>query len=158
MTKVSMPFSLSPLDVKFIGPKPVEEASVTMFYGLEDNRELIIQRKRNGHCFYTTFSGSKTGIEIHSSGINELTAKLPAIVDDLRACDVSRNIMVAGELFVDVNGYDNLGTFGGIARSNKDRAIALQKDRSVQLAVFNIIVHKGRSVIYYPYKDRLDML
>jgi ATP-dependent DNA ligase len=158
MTKIYVPFSLSPLDGKFVGPKPIEEAPHSTFYELEEKGELIIERKRNGHCSYTTFSGPKKGIEIYSSGINELTAKLPAIVDELRALNVPRNTMIAGELFVDVNGCDDLGTFGSIARSNPDRAVALQEEKRVQLAAFNIIAHKGHSVIHYPYKDRLDML
>ena len=45
-----------------------------------------------------------------------------------------------------------------IAKSSVEKAIAIQSDRTVQLAMFNIIAHKGKSVIGYPYQDRLDLL
>lgn len=158
MTKEDLTFSLYPLDKNFVGPKPIEEAPLSTFYELEDKGELIIEWKRNGHCSYTTFGGSKNGVNIYSSGINPLTEKLPFTVDALRAFNLPSGTMIAGELFVDVNGYDDLGTFGSIARSHPERAILLQKDRPVQMAIFNIITCRGKSVIEYPYQDRLDML
>ena len=158
MTKGSLSFSLSPLDKRFIGPKPIEEAPISTFHQLENEGDLMIQRKRNGHCSFTVVGGGKHGIEIYSSGINSLTKNVPAIVEEIRSIGLPRDTMFAAELFVDVNGYDDLGKFGSIARSNKDRAILLQKDNPVQMAIFNIVTCKGTSVIESPYQDRFDML
>jgi ATP-dependent DNA ligase len=87
-----------------------------------------------------------------------MTEKFPSIVEALRSCDIPRDTLIASELFVNINGVDDLGGFGSIARSHKDKAVALQAGTPVQLAAFNILVHKGKSVIEYPYQDRLDML
>jgi ATP-dependent DNA ligase len=150
--------SLHPLDKKFVGPKPIEEAPSSTFYELEAANRLIIERKRNGHCSYTTITGQARVPHIYSSGINQLTEKLPVIVDDLRAFNLPKDTLFAAELLVEKNGVDDLGSFGSIAQSRPERARELQKSTPVQLRAFNIIVHRGRSVIHYPYQDRLDLL
>lgn len=152
----SLPFSLQPLDKTFVGPKPIEEAPLSVIHELEAEGNLIIERKRNGHCSYITNGGGQ--MNLYSSGINELTEKVPRIASELRALKMPKDTMVVGELFVSVSGVDDLGAFGGIARSNPSRAVAMQKDIPVRLALFNIVAHRGKSVIHYPYQDRLDML
>jgi ATP-dependent DNA ligase len=154
----ALPFSLHPLDPKFVGPKPIEQAPLATIEELQAANKLIIERKRNGHCSYTTVGGTDRAVHIYSTGISHLTEKVPSIVEEIRGLNLPRDTMFAGEMFVDFKGYDDLGKFGGIALSGTENALALQKERRVQLAAFNIIAHKGKSVIHLPYADRLDLL
>lgn len=152
-----LPFSLYPLDKKFIGPKPLEQAPLQTLRELEATGNLILQRKRCGYCSYTVFGGPD-GVNIYSVGINQLSERLPMLVEQLRAHNLPKGTLIAGEVLVSVNGVDDLGAFGAIAKSNVEKAIAIQRNRPVQLAIFNIIAHKGKSVIQYPYQDRLELL
>ena len=160
MPKTSLPFSLRPLDKKFVGPKPINEAPLDVIANLESAGRLLMERKRQGHCIFapvTSLHGQC--VELYSSGINALTEKLPHIAEQLRGMNIPSDTLLAGEGVLAVKGIDSDSTFGRVARSSPANALALQKDLDpVHLALFNVIVYKGKPVIHLPYEDRLDIL
>lgn len=160
MPKVSLPFSLHPLDKNFVGPKPIERMREDQIRELEDADRLIIERKRNGHGGLAAVTGlRKRRIELYSRGVHELTQKFPDIVNELRDMNIPRDTLLAGEMVVSENGIDSPGAFNRLAKSSPERAIDLQKSLGpVSLAIFNVMVYKGRSVISLPYADRLDII
>ena len=154
-------FQLHPLDENFVGPKPIEVAPVEAIQALEAAGHLIIERKRNGHGGLVSATGlRKRHIELYSRGAHALTEKFPALVEELREISIPRDTLLAGEMVVTVDGgIDAPSTFGRFASAKPKRAIELQAQyASVQLALFNVIVHKGKSVIGLPYADRLDII
>ncbi len=153
-------FKLSPLDPKFVGAKPIENAPDEIFLDLEAKKRLIIQRKRNGNAAYIPATGkNKRRVELYSRGINPLTAHFPTLVEELRAMNLPSDTLLGGETLVQVDGIDSPSAFGSLARSKPERAVGLQRDGvSVELALFSVIVHRGKSVVHLPYKDRLDIL
>ena len=153
------PFSLSPLSRGFVGAKPIEFAPDSLLEGLEARHDLLIERKRNGHAGYVTLTGARRRTRIYSRGINELTANFPHLVEGLRNLRIPEETLLAGEMFVQAGGIDSPEIFSRFARSKREKSLALQREYApVHLALFNVIVYRGTSVVHYPYADRLDML
>lgn len=161
MPNTTPPFSLHPLYKNFVGPKPIDEPPPKdLIRDLEVADNLIIERKRNGHGGLVAVTGfHHQYVELYSRGIHELTRKFPNIVDEIRGMNVPPNTLLAGEMVLSVNGIDDPDAFNRLARSSP--AHATQKQRSlgpVRFALFNVIIHKGKSVIELPYQDRLDIV
>ncbi len=153
-------FPLYPLHPGFVGAKPIEEASDEVFLELEAKGRLIKQRKRNGHAAYVSATGrGKRRLALYSRSIKDLTAHFPALVDELRSMNLPHNTLLAGEMLVQVDGVDSPGAFTSFAGSKPERAVRLQGESSpVRMVLFNVIVHKGKMVVHFPYEDRLDIL
>lgn len=160
MPNTTPPFQLHPLHRNFVGPKPVDEPHEDTIREWESTGKLIIERKRNGHGGLVAVTGFRHQyIELYSRGIHELTRKFPDIVDELRGMNIPPNTLLAGEMTLSVNGVDDPDAFNRLAKSSPANAIQKQKGRDpVQFALFNVIVHKGKSVIELPYRDRLDII
>ncbi len=153
-------FSLRPLSGDFVAPKPKQKAPLDVIAELESAGRLIMERKRQGHCIFSSHTGPHNRyVDLYSSGIHDLTRKLPNLTDQLRGMNIPDDTLLAGEGIITVNGVDSDSTFGRIAQSGPANAIALQKELGpVNFALFNVIVHKGKIVIDLPYADRLDIL
>lgn len=160
MPNTAPPFSLHPLYKSFVGPKPIDEAPEDHIRELESADKLIIERKRNGHGGLVATTGFRHQyVELYSRGVHELTRKFPDIVDELRGMSIPPNSLLAGELVLSINGIDDPDAFNGLAKSSPANAIQKQKTLGpVRFALFNVIVHKGKSVIKLPYGDRLDII
>lgn len=162
-SKSSPQICLHPLDPKFVGPKPLEwdpPRADREFRKLESEGNLIIQRKRDGHCVYVAVTGKRRKrIEIYSRGIGNLTKKFPSLVKELRSMHIPTDTLLAGELVVSVKGVDSNATINSFTKSDDARSLETQKEyEPVRLALFNIIVLGGESVIGAPYGERLEML
>lgn len=153
-------FSLSPLEPKFVGAKPIEHAPESIFLELEAQNRLIIERKRNGYMGYVAAVGKdRRAVSLYSRGINDLTEHFPVLIEELRAANVPHDTLLGGEILADVGGTDSPEAFTRIVKSKPEKAVLLQRDSSpVRLAVFNVIVHKGKPVADLPYGDRLDLI
>jgi ATP-dependent DNA ligase len=153
-------FSLRPLDRNFVGAKPIESAEPSVVAALEDQGRLIIERKRNGNAAFISVTGeSNHNVGLYSRSIHELTHHFPSMVDELRSIGIPNDTLLSGELLAQVEGVDSPEKFGEYARSKPARAVALQLEgEPIRLSLFNVIVHKGKSVIHLPYEDRLDIL
>ncbi len=156
----SPPFSLHPLEPKFVGAKPIESAEAGVLDRLESEGRLIIQRKRDGNAMYVSAVGSrKRHVGLYSRVINELTAHFPALTEELREINLPADTLFAAEALIQKNGVDNPDEFGKFARSHPARAVNLQQEHPpIQLVLFNTIVRKGTSVVEKSYEHRLDML
>lgn len=160
MPNTTPPFPLHPLHRNFVGPKPIDEVPRERIQELETANKLVIERKRNGHGGLVAVTGFRHQyIELYSRGVHELTGKFPDLVDELRGMNIPPNTLLAGEMVLSVNGVDDPDAFNRLAKSSPANAIRKQKDGDpVRLALFNVIVHKGKSVIKLPYGDRLDII
>lgn len=159
MQNTALPFSLQPLDLYFVGPKPIEYAPDSVFEEIESRGDLITQRKRNGYNTLVPVTGrSKSQVAFYSSHINNVTPKFPALEDEVRSINIPADTLLVSEMAAEVKGVDSLELYTSIIKSRQAQAIALQKVHPVKLALFNVLVHKGKSVAHLPYGDRLDII
>lgn len=160
MPHTNPPFSLHPLHKNFVGPKPIDEAPESSILELESEGNLIQERKRNGHGALIPVTGYHYhDVQLYSRGVHELTKKFPQIMDEVRGLNVPAKTLLAGELVLSVRGIDDPDAFNRLAKSSPANAVQKQKILGpVHLALFNVFVHKGKSVIKLPYQDRLDII
>ena len=167
MSRSSIPFSLCPLDRRFVGPKPKEwpKADETLkikkILTLEDSGHMMRQRKRNGHCAYIAVTGRrKNPVGIYSRGeLIDWTEKFPIVVEEVRSMNITGRALFATEMILELNGTDEPTTFGRISGSKSANAIALQKEYpAIQVRIFNTIAHKNKLVIGHTYQDRYDII
>lgn len=153
-------FSLNPLEKNFVGAKPIERADEQVLSELESRGQLIIERKRNGNAAHIPITGERShAIGLYSRSILELTHHFPSIVEELRSMNLPPDTLLSGELLTQEDGVDAPDAFGRYARSKPERAVSLQAKQSpIQLSLFNVVVHKGKSVVHLPYENRLDIL
>jgi ATP-dependent DNA ligase len=155
----ALAFSLQPLDTRFVGPKPVENTPLPVIEKLEESGDLITERKRNGYGSYVCLTGvRKPRVAFYTRGVDDITAKFPSLRDEMRSVNGPSNSLFVAEMFTEVGGSDSPGAYTSIVKSKADQAIALQRDQQVKLALFNVLVHKGKSVTHLPYADRLDIV
>jgi ATP-dependent DNA ligase len=151
-----VPFSLYPLDPRFVPAKPIQEAPLSKVRALEAAGKLTITRKRDGYCHLVSRATSNVGI--YTRGIEDTTARYPHIVEAVRALE-TKNTLLATEILFDRDGADDFAAFARIAKSNPDRAYRLQdQDGWASCMVFDIIARNGRMMTCEPFSNRLDAL
>ena len=153
-------FQLNPLDPNLVIAKPIEEAPTATIDELEANGALVIERKRNGHATLAAITRcSEQPVGMYSRGIRSLTANFPHHVESLRAMDIPSDTLLQGECTFSESGIERPGAITRFAGSGSARAIALQDELGVPtFSLFNVLVHKGISVVHLPYRDRLDIV
>lgn len=159
MQNTALPFSLQPLDPYLVGPKPIEYAPDSVFEEIEVRGDLMIERKFNGYNTLVPVTGrSKPQVAFYSSHINDVTPKFPALEDEVRSINIPADTLLVSEMLAQVKGADSPELYASIIKSKQAKAIALQKVHPVKLALFNVLVHKGKSVAHLPYGDRFDII
>ena len=151
---------LNPLDPNLVIAKPIEEAPASTIDELEANGELIIERKRNGHATLAAITGCRDlPVGVYSRGIRPLTTHFPHHVESLRAMDIPHDTLLQGECTFSESGIERPEAITRFAGSLSRRSVALQDELGVPtFSLFNVLVHKGTSVIHLPYRDRLDIV
>lgn len=158
---IPVPFSLNPLDPRFVSAKPIESAPQAIVEQLERQGDLFITRKRNGHAVYVAVTGTKASdIRLYSRGVREITDRFPAIIDELRSLGLPKGTLLAGELVIAIDGVDEPSAMSRYTLSHPTRSIELQKAENarIELAFFNVIARKGKIVVDEQFDDRLCML
>ncbi len=151
-----VPFSLYPLDSRFVPAKPIQETPISVIRELEKAGKLTITRKRDGYCHLISRAISNIGI--YTRSIEDTTARYPHIVEAMRALE-TKNTLLATEILCDKNGIDDFPAFTRIAKSNPDRAYRLQDQGGwASCMVFDIIARNGRMMTNEPFSNRLDAL
>lgn len=152
-----LPFSLDPLDPKFVPPKPknsVEESKVT---ALEKRGDLIITRKRDGYRHLVAIT--KNGVRIYTRGIEDVTARYPHIAGELKGANFPFDVLVDGEMVVDDAGQDRFEALTKIAKSKPEVAVVLQHELlKTHFMVFDVVVWRGEVVLSRPYGERLKIV
>ncbi len=141
--------------------KPIEQSPLAVVKKLEENRQLIIERKRNGHSTIVSLVGTRPGdVGIYSRSIQVLTDKFPDHEEALRALGVPEGTLLQAEnVMADKDGIERSSIITRFAGSGAERAIALQAELGLStFAFFNILVHKYESIAHWPYRDRLALL
>ncbi len=158
---IPIPFSLNPLDRRLVSAKPIEVAPPAIVKQLERQRDLMITRKRNGHAVYVSVTGSKAGdIGLYTRGIRGITEHFPTIVDEIRSLKLPKGTLLVGELVTAINGVDEPSAISRFTLSHPEKAITIQQEECVrfELALFNVVAHKGRIVVDEEFHNRHCML
>jgi ATP-dependent DNA ligase len=152
------PFCVLPLDERFVEAKPVQEAPDSLFLELEQNGDLYLQRKRNGHKTYSAV-GTHGRAKLYSSGIADLSTRFPAVVDEVFSVNVPGDTLLASEIVAEVNGFDSFKTLNSIIKCKPEKAVERQKvNNPIRLVIYNVVLYKGQPVIHWSYEDRYDLV
>jgi ATP-dependent DNA ligase len=158
---IYVPFSLKPLDSKFVGPKPIESAPENLLRELEKRGDLVITRKRNGHAAYVAIAGSAASdIGLYTRGIGNITNHFPSIVEEVRSLQLPVGTLLAGELVIAIDSVDEPSMMTRFTLSKPARSIALQKEMQTQcsLALYNVIAFREKMVLELPFRSRWEIL
>ena len=157
MSGKRLPFSLNPLDPKFVASKPQNTAPPETIARIEREGNLIITRKRDGYCHFVAISAK--GIRIYTRGVNEVTELYPHIAARVGALKFPVGTLLAGEMIVDKDGSDSLEMMGKVAKSSPQNAHAFQRaNGGVSYMVFDIIALNNMLMTERPYSERLEVI
>ncbi|MEK9180274.1 MAG: hypothetical protein AAB897_02585 [Patescibacteria group bacterium] len=158
MPRKKLPFSLDPLDPKFVPAKPKHSIEESKVLELERAGNLIITRKRDGYRHLAAVTSR--GVRIYTRGIEEVTDNYPEITQEIfqRLAISPRGTLLDGEMIIDEGGKDNFERLAQVAKSNPERARKLQESAPVRFMIFDVLVHGGELVTDLNYRTRLFML
>lgn len=152
-----LPFSIDPLDPKFVPPKPKNSVLESKVFALEKKGDLIITRKRDGYRHLVAIT--KKGVRIYTRGIEDVTARYPHIVEELKGANFSSDVLIDGEMVVDDKGKDRFEALAKIAKSKPEAAVALQQRQlKTHFMVFDVVVWKDEVALSCPYVERLKIV
>ncbi len=160
MKKIALPFTLDPLDPKFVLPKPRQKVAEKVIAEIEARGDLIATRKRDGYGGIATITGRKRIVRLYTRGITDTSDRYPRIIEELRDSAIPTDSLIPGEMFLRSRSadIDRLDLFGKLAKSNPERAVMLQEDLGrAEFLLFAPIIVGGKDVSGLRFGDRHDM-
>lgn len=156
-TRSKLPFSLDPLDPNFVAAKPRKTFKNSVIEKLERDGKLRITRKRDGNRHFVVVGRKR--IRIYTRGINEVTDKYPYISDEVEDLNLPAYTLLDGEMLSDKDGVDDFNLFSRIARSDMEKALAIQAEfGAASFMPFDIIIFGGRDVTSQSNGERMKLL
>jgi ATP-dependent DNA ligase len=156
MIPETIQFDLHPLDPNFVPPKPQKKVADHTLQNLFDTNKAIPTRKRDGYAAIVT--KTKSGIELYSRSVNNLTERFPHLIEDLLGLVIANDTLICGELVVEIDDRDNLDYLSAVAMSSLEGAKRLQLKNPVQFMPYNVLVHKNKDLSYLRNEDRFEIL
>lgn len=142
---------LDPLPKDFVLAKPLKQDDYDekIIYELEKKGKLIITRKRDGWKLFLVKANNRW--KIYTDGINEVTERLPRIVEEIATLTVPDNSLLVGEGIVDEEGKDQFLKVGGILRGSNPSLIKIMIFDAVYWGCVNLLA-RGLNVAYSSYR------
>jgi len=153
-----IPYSLEPLDRRFVPSKPVNTAEDELFYWLEQQGRARLTLKRNGYGVNAVLT--KQGVRLYSRTGKNISDKFPAVIAELGLTGFAgRDTHLSGELFVQKQyGKDDYAAFTEVIKSDIAGAISLQQKYIVRLMLYNVITIDGLDVTQLTHDDRFSII
>jgi len=142
-------------------PKPQNTIKDLALQKLQQIGNMMITRKRDGNTAPILITGSKAGdVAVLTAGFANTTARYPHLVESLRALQMPAVSFPQGEvLLVNKLGTDDRYHLAKIAKSNPDKAVAMQAELGqVELVLFGLWSYGGVSMVEESYQARYDQL
>lgn len=151
-----IPFSLNPLDPRFVAAKPKNSVKEEKIIRLEREGKLIITRKRDGYRHYAAIADS---IRIYTRGIRDVTDHYPHIVKQFKKLRLPPSTLLDTEMIVDIDGKDDYEALAKIAKSDAKTAVDFQKNSTpASCMVFNVIAFDGQIMTEDTHHARLNIV
>ena len=151
--KESLPFSLDPLDPKFVPAKPRQEIDEEEVLKLEKEGKVIYTRKRDGNRL---FAATTNRIRLYTSGINDVTDNYPHIIAEIKKMKLPKDTLLDGEVFVQVDGKDNLPLIGSIMKNKPEKSKEIQKSNPAHYMIFDVPVLEGKELFKETNLERIQ--
>ena len=150
-------FALHPLCSGFVPAKPRRTVSDEIVLALERAGRLINTRKRDGYRVLAVHLSS--GVHLYTRGIQDITERFPAVVEELRGLRLPHGTLTDGELLYQKGGRDDLGSVTRLVTMSSSDAVMYQGlHGSANYMMFDVVVFGGRVVSTLSHAERIGMV